>query len=293
MESAPSTTDAGSGNLLSGGGAAPPAAIETQAVAPVVPSSAWTYADESGNLNDGWMEKAGFKDDPTLSTIKTVPTLAKAYKDTKAAYGQKVAPPTETSTPEQIAAWRKITGAPETADAYGSLMPEGFQKELWDGEMEKSFTELAHKHHLPPAAVKEIAALQANGTKAIYEREMAAVQQQLDAGRAELQKAWGPDYPRQEANVKALASFLGIPAEHDMFRDPFVMKTFAEKASAILGGDKIVHGSPMGVSGSMAERVTAIQRGDDYQGKNGPEAQARAADQLRRYNASIANYKAA
>jgi hypothetical protein len=261
---------AGGGNEATPGTAPPPSA----------PS--YTYVDNEGKFVDGWLEKAGFKDDPTLSTITSLPLLAKAFKETKGLVGKKLAVPSETSTPEEVAAWRKVTGAPETPEAYGSLMPEGFQKELWDAGLEKEFTALAHKHHLPLAAVKEIAAFQANGTKAIYEREVAAVQKQLETGKAELQKAWGVDYARHEANVKGLATYLGIPHEHDMFRDPLVMKAFAEKAPAFLGGDKIIQGQAAGVAGSINERLDAIRKGDDYQGKNGDARQKAAQTELQR-----------
>lgn len=254
--------------------APPPAAAATPAAA-AAPST-YTWADETGKFSSDWLEKLGpdFKGNPTLSTVNNLPGLAKAYLDTKALVGKRPAPPSETSTPEQVAEWRKLVGAPETPDAYGSLMPEGFQKELWNGDIEKAFTEVAHKHHLSPAAVKEIAALQAQGTLATYEREVARAREALDAGRAELKKEWGPNFDRRAAEAKALATAIGIPEDDDIFISrPDILKRLAAAAPALLGPDKLITGAPVGIAGGIQERIETIQRGDDYQGKNGFDKQ--------------------
>jgi len=243
---------------------------------PPAAATPFTWADESGKFSPGWLEKLGpdFKDNPTLSTLPSIDKLAKAYLDTKTLVGKKPAPPTETSTPEQIAEWRKLVGAPETPDAYGQLMPEGFQKELWNGDIEKAFTAVAHKHHLSPAAVREIAALQAQGTLATYEREVARAKEALDAGRADLKKEWGQDFDRRAAEAKMLATALGITEDDDIFTSrPDILKKLAAAAPTLLGQDRMITGLPVGVSGGLKERIDAIQQGPDYQGKNGFEKQ--------------------
>lgn len=263
-------------------GGAPPAA-PAAAAAPAPAGDAWVNPD--GNWAEGWHNRLGdeFKDNPTLATIKSPAMLAKAYLDTKKLVGDKVpVRPGPGAKPEEIARWRQLNGSPEKPEDYGSLMPEGFQKELWDPEMEKGFAQLAHEHHLPPDTAKAIAKLHADGMKGVYEREVAAAQQQLEAGKTDLQQAWGLDYARHEAAVKQLATYLGIPLEHDMFRDPAVMKAFAAKAPSVLGGDKIVNGQPAGIAGGITERIDAIHKSEDYQGVNGPERQTAAATELRR-----------
>ena len=256
-------------NLIGG---APPATAPAATPAPVTSAPSTDWRDDLGD---------DLKAHPSIATLPDKKTLAKAYVDLKSAYGEKI--PTkpgpgasEAEVTKYKAFIQKLTGAPADPQEYGSLMPEGFDKDSWDPEMEKSFTALAHEHHLPPETAKAIAKMHAEGMKAIYDREVAAAQQQIDAGKADLQAAWGQDYLRHEAAVKSLAAFFGFPVEHDMFRDPTVMKAFAEKAPAILGGDKLVAGQAVGIAGGIAEKIDAIHRSDDYMGTNGPERQAAA-----------------
>lgn len=272
----------------------PPAAADTQAAsqATVTTSAdnsastqqtAWTWADESGKFSPDWQSKLGdeFKDNATLKTLPDLKTLAKAYLDTKAMVGKKLAPPSETSTPEEIAKWRELLGVPKSPDEYGSLMPEGFQAELWNGELEKEFAALAHKHNLPPAAVKEIAVLQAKGTVSTYEREVALAKQRLTEGQAELKKAWGDGFERQAAAAKALAAAVGIDETDEIFSTrPDLLQKLAAAAPSLLGQDKIISGERATITGGIEARLAQIRASDDYQGKNGFEKQTAAQKQL-------------
>lgn len=300
-----------SGNLLTGAATAPQPAgagneganavaaaagsttASTGAAAPASPNSpAWTWADDSGKFSDGWLEKAGFANDPTLSTIKDLPGLARAYKETKSLVGRKLAPPDEKSTPEQIAEWRRIVGAPENPEDYGSLKPDKFPDEMWSPDIEKAAIGLAHKHHLPPTVLKEFAMLQAEGTKAAYDREVKAAQDRLAAGHAELQKEWGEQFERRSSEARALAAALGIPETDDIFTTrPDLVKKLAAAAPTLLGADRVVSGTPQGVSGGLQERVDQIRSSPDYQGLHGFERQKAAQQQLHQLLAAQAKTK--
>jgi hypothetical protein len=301
---------ADSGNLLTG--AAPASGAGVPAAAPVVPaagaspetgvaapaapapanSPAWTWADETGKFSDGWLEKAGFKDDPTLSTIRDLPGLARAYKETKSMVGRKLTPPDERSTPEQVAEWRRVVGAPDNPEDYGTLKPDKFPDEMWSPDIEKAAIELAHKHHLPPAVLKEFATLQAEGTRAAYEREIKAAQDRLAAGQAELQKEWGGQVERRASEARALAAALGILETDDIFLTrPDLVKKLAAAAPTLLGADRVVSGTPQGVSGGLQERVDQIRASADYQGTNGFDRQKAAQAQLHQLLAAQAKAK--
>jgi hypothetical protein len=301
---------ADSGTLLTG--AAPAASAGVPAVAPVAPaagaspetgavtpaasaapnSPAWTWADDAGKFSDGWLEKAGFKDDPTLSTIRDLPGLARAYKETKSLVGRKLTPPDEKSTPEQVAEWRKLMGAPEKPEDYGTLKPDKFPDEMWSPDIEKAAIDLAHKHHLPPAVLKEFAALQAEGTRVAYEREVQAAKDRLAAGQAELSKEWGEQFERRATEARALAAALGIPETDDIFLTrPDLVKKLAAAAPTLLGADRVVTGTPQGVSGGLQERVDQIRASADYQGTNGFDRQKAAQAQLHQLLAAQAKTK--
>ncbi len=288
---APSDSGAASGTPAPASGA--PAAVVGDASPPAAGGFQW--ADESGKFSDGWLEKAGYKDDPTLTTIKDLPTLAKAYKETKALVGRKLSPPGEGSTPEQVAEWRKLVGAPDKPEDYGTLMPEGYaNKEQWNAAMEQEAVAIAHKHHIPPAAIKELVALQVRGEQQSLAAMQAAQQKALDDGSAALRAEWGDQSERRMHEVNtAVTSLTGFPSLLDMLSAPphEVAKRLATSAPTIFGQDKLVKGDTVTVTGGLEDQINAIRDGADYQGKNGEERQQRAAAQLRQKTAALFSSK--
>lgn len=82
--------------------------------------------------------------------------------------------------PEEVAAFRKALGVPDKPDGYGikkpDQLPEGV---VWDDAKVSKFTELAHKHGIPAAAVKEIIEYNiANNREAHEAGRLAAEKQQ-------------------------------------------------------------------------------------------------------------------
>ncbi len=283
-------------NLLTPPESSTPAPAASSTAATPAPAAPWTWANESGEFSEGWHEKLGdeFKGNTSLTTLKGLPQLAKAYLDTKAMVGTKLAPPGEGSTPEQVAAWRKVVGAPDAPDGYGKLMPEGFPAELWHGDLEQEFTALAHRHHLSPAAVKEIAALQAKGTLSTYESETARLQESIKAGRADLAKEWGDQFERRATEAKALAARLGIEESDDIFLTrPDLVKKLAAAAPTLLGPDQIVQGTAPTISGGIQQQIDTLLKHPDYTGPDIAKAKLiqsqihklmDAADQLKKSN---------
>lgn len=252
-------------------GSAP--AVAPPPVAATPAPAAWVTDD--GSFAEGWTKRLGpdYENNATLLSTKGLKPLVDSHLELRKMVGKKFIRPGEGSTEQEVAEWRKLVGSPDSAEAYGALMPEGFDKDSWDTELEKSFAALAHAEHLPPDTAKKIAAFHATAQKAAAEKQVADFKAGLDAQEAELKKEWGAEYPRHEANFKALAAYFGFPPDHDMFLMPGVKKAFAEKAQTVLGGDKVVHGQPVGIVGGTAEQIEAIRKSDDYQGKTTPERQ--------------------
>lgn len=263
----------------------PPAAAGAGAGGAAVPppAAAWTWADDTGKFSAGWQDRLGaeLKGDTSLRTIDSLPTLAKAYVDTKKMIGKKVTAPTDSSTPEEVAAWRALTGAPEKPEDYGDLRPKDVPAEAWDTEIETAARALAHKYHLPPGALKDFVALNVQGTKAAYARETAAAQQQLEAGQMSVRKEWGEHFERNRNRALAVAAALGIPETDDIFVSrPDLMIKLATAAPSVLGGDKIVNGSALGITGGIADQIRTIQDSPEYNGKRGATAQQQAQARL-------------
>ncbi len=132
----------------------------------------WVKAD--GSLDHSAFDKApdefkAMKKD--LERYKTLPDYIKGQRAHAEMLGKKglVDPLPADATPEQIAErttlLRKVNGAPDKPEGYALTKPEAIPDEMWNADLAKAVTDLAHKHALPPAAVQELAALQLKATQ--------------------------------------------------------------------------------------------------------------------------------
>lgn len=132
----------------------------TNSPASAAPAPGFTWAKEDGAFADGWIDRLppDLRGEASLRVMPSIPDLAKSYVATKKRIGAKLEMPGENATPEQVSNWRRTVGAPDRPEGYlgetPSLRPEAVPEHLWDTESERKFLSLAHKHHLPPAAVK-------------------------------------------------------------------------------------------------------------------------------------------
>lgn len=185
-------------------------------------------------------------------------SMAKGFRGLEQLLGKKsqaVVIPNEKSTPEEVAEFRKALGIPEKPDDYlGSLkpqaLPEGVQ---FDESMAKAAAELAHKHNIPPAAMKELAALQINHVQAMAQASEQMVMQQLDAGRQQLQSDFGDKFGEKLELAKRAAITAGIDPTSRGFADPAMVK-LAVWAAEQIAEDKLVssNASPMQVGRDRA-----------------------------------------
>jgi len=84
--------------------------------------------------------------------VKNVRAVVKERDELKA----KPLLPGEGAKPEEIAAFNKAMGVPDTPDGYTLELPAGIPEGTVKPEDVKSFRELAHKLHIPLAAAKEL-----------------------------------------------------------------------------------------------------------------------------------------
>lgn len=262
------------------GGGAPPPAPNPGATPP-----AWSWAAEDGTLSEGWQDKLPdeLKGNASLKTINSVPLLAKAFAETKAMVGKRLEAPGEGATPEQVAAWRKTVGAPETPEGYlgdaKTLKPETLPDEAWDTEGEKEFLALAHKHHLTPSAVKDILGLHGGSLMKAIQQSKADEGASVQAEIATLKKDWGGDYERNISQAAQVAKMMGLdPAANPIFASADVVKAFSRMAG-LLSEDKLVAGGAS-VASTITGRISDItdpksqsQIAREYRGEFGPQRQ--------------------
>ena len=251
------------------------------------------WIGEDGTFGANWQEKLpeDLRGNPSLKVLGNFTDLAKSYVATKAMIGKKLEAPGEGSTPEQIASWRKTVGAPDKPEGYlgeaKTMRPDTVPENLWNPEAEKAFLALAHKHHLPPAAVKEIIAFQAQSMEAQLRQSGEAETATLAQEGAKLKQEWGKDYDKNLSMASRVAQTVGLdPATHPAFTSAEVVQAFA-KMGKLLSEDKLITGGVEGINGSIAARAQDITDpkstsviAREYRGEFGPDRQAQAQKQF-------------
>ncbi len=213
--------------------------------------------------------------------------LAISYANLEKAFSSKSQAPKKPgvdATPEDHAKYfselRKFTGAPEKPEDYGlkapDKLPEGVE---WNAELATKAASIAHKYSVPPEALHELIALNNETVGATVAKSEAAQKEQVDAMVAELNAEWKDSAKDnwQRANRGAIA--LGIDPESTGLGNN---KDFIK---AMLRFDEMIADTKGLVSSdsqaTYREQMERLQKSDDYQGKNGPEAQQSALARLK------------
>lgn len=252
------------GTLLSG---APASATDAPAAEPVV-------ADKPEWLPEKfWTDKG-----------PNVEAILKSYQGMEQLLGKKaqaVVPPNEKSTPEEVAAYRKAIGVPETPEGYElkpEQMPEGV---TWDDNVAKQAAELAHKHHIPAAAMKDFMQFDMQRAALMNQAAVNMIEQQLESGRAELQKVWGDKMPEKIELARRAAVTAGVDPSSQGFVDPQVVKAIVSLAEK-LSDDKLVAGDQTGVSSTRARARDIMTNQANPLYARYQEGDAEVVDQVRR-----------
>ncbi len=253
------TTDTSSEQSLLDTGAATnaeaPAATETTATE--TPQQG--YVNPDGTFAEGWAnnlpeDSAAYKD--TLSKYKSVPDMAKALANANALIGKKLGVPNEKSSPEEVAAFRRSLGVPDSIDEYKfapDALPEGM---TWDDNNVKNYAEIAHKHNIPPLAMKALVTEHAK----MEHFKMQGMQAQIEKQHVEavntLKKEWGGEFEKNIGLAKQAAKIAGVNANSQGFADPEVVRGFVRMAQ-MMSEDKV------GRSMSGSEFMTGQARAKD------------------------------
>lgn len=239
---------------------------------------------QDGKFIQGWADKLPESHKqyaPSLSRFPGFLELAGSYANAEKKLSTRVQAPNETSTPEQIAEWRKLIGAPEKPEDYGlakpDKLPEGVE---WNDAAVGKLAQVAHKHHLPPSAVKDLLGLhlELSGEQAGKARIEAEsyVQNQSKL----LQDQWGKDYKANlERALKAAEKLDVDPFDPEVTSSAKFLK-FLYNASMLMREDQMLGGGD-GSRQTVTEQIAAIRASDAYQGKQGPAAQEAAAGRIK------------
>ena len=219
--------------------------------------------------------------------------LAISYANLEKAFSSKSQAPKKPgadASPEDQAKYfsdlRKFTGAPEKPEDYGlkapDKLPEGVE---WNAELAGKAASIAHKYSVPPEALQELINLNNENISGLVEKSQAMQQEQVDAMVAELNAEWKDNAKDnwQRANRGAIA--LGVDLEASgLGNNPHFIRA-ALRFDEMIGDDKGLISSDS--QATYKEQMERIQKGDDFNGKNGPEKQQAALARLQGlFNAS-------
>jgi hypothetical protein len=212
--------------------------------------------------------------------------LAVSYAHLEKTLGQKSAAPKKPgadATDEQRQAYyadlRKLTGAPEKAEDYGLKAPDNLPEGVeWNADLAGQAAGIAHKYGIPPEALHELIDLNNTNVGAMVARSEAMQKEQVEAMVSELNNEWKDNAKNnwQRANRGAIA--LGVDLEKSGLGNNADFIRAALRFDEMINDDKGLISSDS--QATYAEQMDRIQKGDDFHGKNGPEAQQKALERL-------------
>lgn len=215
--------------------------------------------EDGSSFRDGWLDS--LPDDlkehrGNFEKYKTLPDLLKGYQHASQALGKKgIIIPTDKSTPEEIAAYRKAMGIPETADKY-DLKPEHIPDGLtWDDNLGKQFAEIAHKHGVPASAMKALSQHFATWQEGTIKALVADGNARAESIKAELTKEWGDKAPANFAKATAVAQKIGIDPKN--VRDPHFVRALV-RFSELVSEGRFVQGDHASSIRSPGEEAKSI-----------------------------------
>jgi len=109
--------------------------------------------------------------------------------------------PGEEAKPEELAAWRKQEGIPETADKYEIKLADGLVVGEQDKPLVNKFVERLHGKNASPEVVNEALNVYYELTQEGFNRRVESNRTAKEATVAELMKEWGPDEYKNNTNI--------------------------------------------------------------------------------------------
>lgn len=252
-----------------GGGEGPQGAQGNQSTAgtQAAPAFRESVFQPDGSFTQDWHAKLGdeFKDAaPQLSRFKSFADLTKSLIHSQKQLSTRVQPPSETSTPEQVKAWRDFIQLPADDAADWNIgkpekLPDGVE---WNEPLANGLSEWAKANHVHPKALKSLVekynALEENRGKSSAEKAKADALVAIQNDEKALRDSWGKEFDSHKHLALKAAATAGLPANHYALTDPDVMKAFHKLAIAT-GEKPAVGGANPTLGGDPATQARLIQ----------------------------------
>ena len=224
----------------------------------------------AGSLSEGdWRSvlPPDLQQEKTLEKFKGVDGLAKSYveleKDASRLRNAKgVIVPGENAKPEDMDAFHKAIGRPDTPEDYGFTKPDNLPEGVvWDDERMAAYAKVFHANGIPKAAAHAI--IQAHTESVIQEAaaDEKAQKEFLEASTVAIKKEWGKDFEANLAQSEAIieklfgSEFKSLLKSTGLGNHPAVVRGMF-KASQMIGE----HALSMG-DGSQGTKPTHTREG--------------------------------
>jgi len=220
------------------------------------------WINEDGSFREGWYRRFPEEMHVALARHKNVEGLATEHANAQKLIGRKgVFIPSDKSSPQEVADFRKAVGVPETPEGYQvkpETLPEGMQ---WSDDIAKPFLAVAHKHNVSQAALRELttefAKLESMKGKYAVDLAQANSVQEIKDGTTTLQTLWRDDFDKNVLKAQRAAMLVGVDPKRKGFRDPEVVAGFVRLADMI-SEDKLV-----GATGGLQPTMSGLAMAKD------------------------------
>ena len=120
-----------------------------------------------------------------------------------------IVPPGKDAKPEEVAAYHKRIGVPETAEGYKFPVPEGHEPTETDKAFQAAMGKALHRAAIPAAAAAQLTDAFNEFSKGVLEQQVAEDKKFSDESEAELRKAWrGAEYDANKAHAERAAAWM-------------------------------------------------------------------------------------
>lgn len=207
---------------------------------------------------------------PTFSKYKTEEELFKGIANLAVLAGKKtegIRVPGPDAKPEEIAAFRKALGVPDTVEGYEIARPEELPEGVqWSDETVQAFVGVLHKHGVPPAVAADLVAMDIERRKSEIEAFKAEEERHVETQRQTLRQEFGAELPQKLAAAAQAAALIGLPADHYALSDATVIKALVT-LHAKVGEDKFAnkaesHGADLVGKVAELQASEAYKKGD-------------------------------
>lgn len=220
--------------------------------------------NNGGNDQLGWRAALpdNLKENEILRGYSNIGDVSKDFLSLKAESANMIKRPGEKASPDEITAFNKAIGVPESADGYEFQRPDGLPEGYGnDTEFDTYFRQSMKEANVPKAAAEALYSklLQYGGN--VFKNQQDDLNNELAEAEKSLRTEWpGTKYDENTEKAKRAIKLLAGDDAEELLKDadaiPAVKKVFS-KVFEIIGDDFFIKGEKAGGGGEEEKRTTS------------------------------------